>query len=99
MKKLLAKDKKIRLKISKNQKNCFILISIFKNLNFSPLIRWKAFLKLQEIKHQYSEVSLSNRCVLTINKKRFNKLTTFSRHIFLKLIRSGKIYGLKRSIW
>ena len=81
-----------------NQKNLTRLLTDYGFQGY-PLIRWKAFLKLQEIKHQYSEVSLSNRCVLTINKKRFNKLTTFSRHIFLKLIRSGKIYGLKRSIW
>ena len=99
MKKLLVKDKKIRLIVEKNEKICLILISIFRNLNFSSLIRWNAFLKLKKIKSKHSEVSLSNRCLVTINKKRFNSLTKFSRNIFLKLIRSGKIYGFKRSNW
>lgn len=99
MKKLLVKDKKLRSIIEKNEKTCLILISIFRNLNFSSLVRWNAFLKLKKIKTQYSEVSISNRCLTTINKKRFNSLTKFSRNIFLKLIRSGKIYGFKRSNW
>jgi ribosomal protein S14 len=33
------------------------------------------------------------------NKKRFNKLTGFSRHIFLKKIRAGEINGFRKSSW
>jgi hypothetical protein len=38
-----------------------------------------------------------SKCLSSINKKRFNKLTTFSRHIFLKLIRQGVIAGIQKA--
>lgn len=44
-----------------------------------------------------SQVSLTNRCLEGVNRKRLNKLTTFSRHIFLKLIRSGLIVGMRKA--
>ena len=43
--------------------------------------------------------SFNNICLYSINKKKYNKLTNFSRHIFLKLIRSGQIHGMKKSSW
>jgi len=99
MKKLLEKDKKTRLNLNTNEKTFLVLMSIFRNLNFLSLIRWNAFLKLKTLKQKSSAISLSNRCLNSFNKKRFNKLTNFSRNIFLKLIRSGHIYGFKRSSW
>ena len=99
MKKLLERDKKLRLKIKTIEKQHFILKSIFKNFNFFILIRWNAFLKLNTLTANSSQVSIAPRCLHSINKKRFNKLTTFSRHIFLKLIRSGRITGIRKSSW
>ena len=99
MKKLLEKDKKIRFDLDQNEKNHLVLMSIFKNLNFKDLTRWNAFLKLKQIQNKNSKTSLSNRCLVSLNKKRFNKLTTFSRYIFLKLLRSGKVSGFRRSNW
>jgi len=99
MKKLLEKDKKLRLKIKQVEKRNFILKSIFKNFNFFILIRWNAFLKLKTLNKNNSAISLSPRCLSTINKKRFNKFTPFSRHVFLKLIRSGQISGVQKSSW
>lgn len=99
MKKLLEKDKKLRLRIKQSEKKNFILKSIFKNFNFFVLIRWNAFLKLKTLAKNNSHVSLSPRCLASINKKRFNKLTPFSRHIFLKLIRSGQISSVQKSSW
>ena len=99
MRKLLESDKHLRAKLQKTDKQHFILKSLFKNDNFSLLIRWKAFLKLKQIGTSASEISLVPRCVLTVNKKRFNKLTLFSRHAFLKLVRSGQIHGFKKSSW
>lgn len=99
MKKLLAKDQKLRLKLTKLEKQHLILKSIFQNLNFFTLIRWNAFVKLSRLSASGTKQSLSNRCLLSTNKKRFNKLTYFSRHIFLKLIRSGQITGLRKSSW
>ena len=49
MKKLLEKDKKLRINILKIEKQYFILKSIYKNLNFFTPIRWNAFLKLKKL--------------------------------------------------
>ena len=99
MKKLIEKDKKFRSNIFKTETLHFVLKSIFKNINYFPLIRWNAFSKLEKLLPKSNKIILSNRCLMTINKKRFNKLTLFSRHIFLKLIRSGQINGMKKSSW
>lgn len=99
MKKLKEKDKKIRLNFGNIEKQHFILKSIFNNLNFFVLIRWNAFLKLKHLTAGNSKISTTYRCLNSSNKKRFNKLTTFSRNTFLKLIRSGHISGMQKSTW
>ena len=99
MKKLLAKDKKHCSNVSLLDQELFILKSIFKNSNFLFLIRWNAFLRLKTLAKNNSKVSTMSRCLYTINKKKFNKLTTFSRYVFLKLIRSGYASGIQKSNW
>lgn len=99
MRKLIEKDKKLRVDIQKSEKQHFILKSISKNLNLFNLIRWKALVKLETLTKKKSRIAVSPRCIHSANKKRFNKLTTFSRHIFLKLIRSGKVAGMQKSSW
>ena len=99
MKKLLEKDKNLRFQILKTETKHFILKSIVKNLNFFTLIRWNAFIKLHSISIKSNKNALVNRCVYSFNRKRFSKLTYFSRHIFLKFIRSGQINNLRKSSW
>lgn len=99
MKKLIEKDKKLRYQIKLMENQHFILKSIFKNFNFFTLVRWNAFLKLKFLTKNNSKISITNRCLKGINRKRLNKLTTFSRHIFLKLIRSGSITGVQKASW
>jgi len=99
MKKLLQKDLLLRNKIVLNETQHFIMKSIIKNFNFFILIRWNAFIKLKELTKNSSKVSTSSRCLASINRKRFSKLTGFSRHIFLKVIREGSINGVKKSSW
>ena len=99
MEKLLYKDKKLRKNIKKNELQYIVLKSIFKNLNFFTLIRWNAFGKLSQLAQQNNKTAITNRCIYSINKKRFNKLTKSSRHIFLKLIRSGVVHGIRKSSW
>lgn len=99
MKKLLEKDKKRRHQIISTESKHFVLKSIFKNLNYFNLLRWNAFLKLKLLTQNTSKISLKNRCLFTINKKRFNKFTGFSRHVFLKTIRAGMVHGIKKSSW
>lgn len=99
MKKLLEKDKKLRKKLKTIDNQHFILKSIVKNFNFFTLVRWNAFLKLKQLSQQNSKISTTNRCLLSINKKRFNKLTGFSRQIFLRTVRAGEVSGVRKSSW
>jgi ribosomal protein S14 len=99
MKKLIEKDKKLRNEFFLFEHKLFILKSIFTNLNIFTLIRWRAFLKFKTLSQNALKVAMVNRCLKSINNKRFNKLTGFSRHIFLKIIRSGKIPGIRKSSW
>lgn len=99
MKKLLEKDKKIRKTVQDAEKKIFILKSVIKNLNFSNLIRFNAINNLNKVNKKGSKVFISNRCINTINKKKFNKLTKFSRIVFLKLSKHHKINGLKKASW
>lgn len=99
MKKLLQKDKRLRLNLKTIEKEHLVLKAIFKNSNYFSLVRWNAFLQLKDLTSSNSQTMLSNRCLYSVNKKRLNKLTTFSRHIFLKLIRSGNIHGIQKSSW
>jgi ribosomal protein S14 len=99
MQKLIEKDKKRRLTLKLIENQLFIFKSILKNFNFFTLVRWNAFLNLKRLIQKNSKVSLTNRCLEGVNRKRLNKLTTFSRHIFLKLIRSGSIIGMRKACW
>jgi ribosomal protein S14 len=99
MKKLFFKDRKIRSCLKKTTKKYFILKSIFKNKYFFILSRYKAYSKLKKISDFCSVVLISNRCITTKNKKSFNKFSLFSRFIYLKLIRNGKIEGFQKSNW
>lgn len=99
MRKLILKDKNRRNNIKIIENYYYILKYIFKNFNFFLLIRWNAFLKLKYLTKNYSKVSVIHKCLYSLNKKRFNKLTVFGRHLFLKLIRSGLITGMQKSSW
>jgi len=99
MKKLLEKDKKRRQNHKKVENEYFVLKSIFKNLNFFVLVRWNAFLRLKNLAKNNPKVSMSSRCLYSINKKRFSKLSSFSRQVLLKLIKSGQVYGMQKSSW
>lgn len=99
MKKLIAKDREIRLKLVLQEKQIFILKTIFQNLNLFTLVRWNAYIRLKKFSKISPKLSISSRCLYTINRKRFNTLAPFSRHVLLKLIRAGKISGLRKSHW
>lgn len=99
MKKLIEKDKKIRKQIKNLEKKKFIFQIISNNTNLSNLIRFNAFYISNNLPIKSSKTFVSNRCVYTFNKKKSNKLTHFSRMIFLKLARDKKIFGLTKSSW
>ena len=99
MKKLFAKDQKNRQIVKQTELNHFILKQISINSNFLKTIRWNALYKLSNLSKNGSKTIITNRCVKTINKKTFHKFTNFSRTVFLKLIKSGHISGIRKSSW
>lgn len=99
MKKILAKDQKIRKEIKKLEKKRFILKAIQNNSNFCNLVRLNTFHKLSYLPTASSKSLISNRCVETINRKKFTNLANFSRIVFLKLVKKGSIYGMQRYYW
>ena len=99
MKKLIEKDKKIRKAIKKSEKKKFILKTILNNVNLPYLLRFNALNNLNSITKKASKTLISNRCVATVNRKKFGKLTHYSRIFFLKLARNKKIHGLTPASW
>ncbi len=99
MKKLVEKDKKVRQKINQFEKKKFILKIIQNNINLPYLLRFNASNNLNSMTKKASKTLISNRCITTINKKKFGKLTNYSRIFFLKLAKNKKIYGLSKASW
>nr|YP_009144727.1 ribosomal protein S14 [Pseudo-nitzschia multiseries]AKJ77335.1 ribosomal protein S14 [Pseudo-nitzschia multiseries] len=99
MKKLFAKDKKNRETVKHSELSHFILKQISTNSNFLRTIRWNALYKLSNISKNNSKTVLSNRCVRTLNRKTFHKFSNFSRMVYLKLVKSGYISGIRKSSW
>ena len=97
MKKLLEKDIVRRKNISIFEKKKFVLKLVSKNLNFFNYVKCKARFELNILPRISSKTLLSNRCGMTINKKKFNKLTNFSRIVFLKLIEKRSISDVYKS--
>ena len=99
MKKLVQKDKKNRSSLNLIETKKFVLKAIVNNTNFSNLIRWNAISKMTSVPSNSSSTFVTNRCILTGRKKRINKFYKFSRISFLKLARSGNVFGMKKSTW
>jgi ribosomal protein S14 len=99
MKKLFAKDRENRKTIKQLELEHFILKQIITNSNFLKTIRWNALYKLSNMPKKSSKTLISNRCIQTINKRTFNKFTSFSRTVFLKLVKSGFISSMRKSSW
>jgi len=99
MKKLFAKDKRNRKIVKQLELKHFILKQISTNSNFLKTTRWNALHKLSNIPKSSSKTVISNRCVQTINKKTFHKFSNFSRTVYLKLVKSGYISGIRKSSW
>ena len=99
MRKLFAKDKRNRKIVKQLELKHFVLKQISTNSNFLKTTRWNALHKLSNISSNGSKTVISNRCVQTINKKTFHKFSNFSRTVYLKLVKSGYISGIRKSSW
>ena len=96
---LSHKDKNNRILSLSREKQKLLLKNLIKNRNFLKEVRWKAFLRLSAIPKKSSFTYFMNRCVFTGRKKRIHKLYSFSRIMFLRLVRFGYLNGLRKSSW
>lgn len=94
-----AKYQRIILELKKQEKQYFVLKSIFQNFAFFMLIRWNAYRLLEFLAKINSKVSIVFRCIYTVNRKRFNASMPFSRYVLFKLSQAGQISGLKKASW
>lgn len=99
MKKLFTKDIRNRKSVKQLELEHFILKQIATNSNFLKTIRWNSLFMLSNLPKHSSKTVLSNRCIKTINKKTFHKFTNFSRVVFLRLVKTGCISGMRKSSW
>lgn len=95
--KMFIKDKNLRQKFKNINQKYFLFKLILKNCNIFSLSRVKVLINLAKL-NTYN-VSISDRCIVSINKKKFNKFVLYSRIILLKKIYEGKVIGFKKSIW
>ncbi len=99
MKKLFYKNKKLQYFLEKINKQNFILKSIIKNKQFIIFLRYNCYLKLKVLSQNNSIPRLSNHCIESFSKKKFNKFTFFSRFIYFKFIKNGEIGNFRKSVW
>ena len=100
MKKKSQKDKKIRKLFNQQELFQIIVKSVIRNENVSLIVKWKAISKLSNFLGSQNKTRFVNRCILTNRKAKFNNVfKKFSRLSFLRLARTGKISGLKKSSW
>lgn len=100
MQKLLPKNKHRSYEVKKNELKLKILKSVHANSTIFVLTRWEASLKLQKNTFNFNSfVALSPRCLKTVSKKRYNRITFFSRFVFLNVVRNGLISGMRKAIW
>ena len=100
MQKKSQKDKKIRKFFYQQELIQTFTKSIIRNQNLSLIMKLNAILKLSNFSGNYNQSWFVNRCILTNRKAKFNNIfKKFSRLSLLRLARSGKISGLKKSSW
>ena len=99
MKKISIKNKKKTIQFFDNEKGLYVLKLILKNNNFLSAIQRNALLKLQNLEIKSSTSLLNQKCKLTFNTKKYNIYTKYSRHVFLKQLRFGKVYGYQKANW
>lgn len=99
MKKIIFRNKKLRILI-KNFKNLyFILKSIIKNKIVFNYFKYKilTFFKTSlNITYNYTALKF---CVISLSKKRFTKISFYSRQLLSKKIQSGEMFGITKQSW
>ncbi len=78
---------------------CYLLKSLIKHNFFLINIKNKAIVILKTKTNVKSISVITNVCMLTLNKKKFSKLSAYSRQILNNKIQNGEIYGFIKYSW
>ena len=79
--------------------NYFLVKILYKNKFINYFLKYNL---LALFKYNFKKISvfiITNQCIITDNKKQFNKFSYYSRYIFFKKIRNGIIGGLIKYSW
>ena len=99
MNKLKRKDNAFRKIFKKNELKTTLLKNIQSNFYLTANIRLKSLDMSFASENGAYKTKINNRCIKTVSKKNINKKFKLSRIELLRLIRSGKVYGFKKSVW
>lgn len=99
MKKVYTKNKTMLFFALSLAKKQFVLKALINQQHVFGLLKQKIRNQLIICTKTFSQIKIINKCILTYNKKQFNKFIFFSRFLYLKLIRLGKINGFTKSSW
>lgn len=100
MKKLVVKNEKRCNLVKFDELSCRVFKSLTQNSNFFILTRKKALKNFQKkFSLRNSKVAINFRCLSTFSRKRLNKQSFFSRHVFLKVARHGLLSGIRKAVW
>ena len=81
------------------EKKDFISKTLINNYNFKYEMKEKINLDLCKKVNPSFSTQINNRCIITRRRKNLNKFFKFSRLAFLKLVRSGYLFGFRKSSW
>lgn len=99
MKKLIVRNKRLRDIIGNFKNLYFILKSIIKNIFVFIYFKYKIlsfFRKNLNITYNFTGLKF---CVISLSKKRFNKMSFYSRQLLGKKIHNGKMFGIVKQLW
>lgn len=101
MYKISRRDYLKRFNLYNKELDSIIYKNFFKNEFFNLSVRWNALSKFQLNCNTkiINKVIYSNQCLISKKKSKFNKYFKFSRLIFLRYARLGKLSNIKKSCW
>lgn len=95
--KFIKKDQNLRHYFKKFSVEYFLLKLILKNNYIFVLNRLKALVIIKFTR--IFVTAIFNRCIVSFNKKKYNKLTNYSRIVLLKKIYKNECLGFQKSLW
>jgi hypothetical protein len=92
-------DKILRNKLKMLELNYFLFKILFKTIFLFSFFKNNLFTIFNYNFIKIPIFTIINFCLISLNKKKFNKFSYYSRHFFLKKLQDGTITGLIKYSW